>query len=269
MSETITSADGTVIAFDVHGPADGPAVVLVHGATASRAVQPAPAAIAELTGFRVLEYDRRGRGESGDTLPYAVEREVDDIAALVEHLGGTAWLLGESSGATLALEAARAGVPAIGLLLYEPPIVADGGRPRVPADFIERLDAHLAGGRRDLAFRQFSIEGVGMPEDMVGDVTQSPYWGFVEPVAHTLAYDARVCGDTMSGSPEPLQRFAGVRVPTTILVGSATFPYMHSGAAALADALPDARVVTLDGADHQLRAEVVAPVLRDTIGADR
>ena len=269
MSDHVTSADGTSIAFSQHGPAGAPTVIMIHGATASRAVQPAPAEIANATNFRVLEYDRRGRGESGDTLPYAVQREVEDIAALVDAVGGSAWLLGESSGATLALEAALAGVAATGLLLYEPPIVADDGRPRVPADFIERLDAHLAAGRRDLAFAQFSIEGVGMPPEMVGDVTQSPYWSFVEPVAHTLAYDARVCGETMSGSSEPLRRFSSITTPTTIMVGAATFPYMHSGARALAAVLPNSRVVTLDGADHQLRADIVAPLLMEIIGALR
>jgi pimeloyl-ACP methyl ester carboxylesterase len=269
MSDHATSADGTLIAFDAHGSSDAPTIVLIHGATASRAVQPAPAKIAELTGLRVFEYDRRGRGESGDTLPYAVEREVEDIAALIEIAGGPVWLLGESSGATLALEAARSGVSATGLLLYEPPIVADDNRPRVPADFIARLDAHLAAGRRDLAFAQFSIEGVGMPPEMVGDVTESPYWSFVEPVAHTLAYDARVCGDTMNGSPEPLRRYASVTTPTTIMVGSETFPYIRTGAQALAAALPNARLVTFDGAGHQLVAEVVAPLLIETIGATR
>ncbi|GIE48670.1 alpha/beta fold hydrolase [Actinoplanes nipponensis] len=268
MSRT-TSADGTPIAYELHGAAGAPAVIFVHGAIATRQLQPAPAAIAELTGLRVVEYDRRGRGESGDTLPYAVDREIEDIAALIEVVGGHGWLLGESSGATLALEAARAGQPVDGLLLYEPPIVADDGRPPVPADYTERLDALLAEGRRDAAFAQFSIEGVGLPPEMVGDVTASPYWPVVEPIAHTLAYDARVCGDTMSGSPAPLRRFAAVDTDATIVVGTQSLPYMRAGAHALAAALPKARVVELADAGHQVQAATLSPVLRETVGGTR
>jgi pimeloyl-ACP methyl ester carboxylesterase len=268
MSQT-TSADGTPIAFEVHGADSAPAVIFVHGAVATRQMQPAPAAIAELTGLRIVEYDRRGRGESGDTLPYAVDREIEDIAALTEAVGGHCWLLGESSGATLALEAARSGLPIDGLVLYEPPIVADDGRPPVPADYTERLDTLLAEGRRAAAFTQFSIEGVGMPPEMVGDVTRSPYWPMVEPIAHTLAYDARICGDTMNGSPEPLQRFAAVDIAATIVVGAQSFPYMRAGAHALAAALPKAHVVELADAGHQVQAASISPVLRETIGGAR
>jgi pimeloyl-ACP methyl ester carboxylesterase len=166
----VKSADGTTIAFDEYGPADAPAVIHVYGATAHRAVRPSPAQIAEVAGgdLRVIVFDRRGRGESGDTEPYTVRRETEDIAALVAHAGGRVVLLGESSGAVLALEAARAGVPVDGVVMFEPPFVVDDQRPPVPADYLPRLDALIAEGSREDALKLFTVESVGIPEEYLG-----------------------------------------------------------------------------------------------------
>ena len=262
MTQFTRSADGTQIAFDDLGPADAPAVILVHGATAYRAISPTAAALASADGLRVITYDRRGRGESGDTETYAVEREIEDIAALLEHVGGNAILLGESSGAVLALEAALAGVPVSAVAAFEPPFIADNTRPPIPADYVERLDAFAADGDRLGALRYFSLEAVGLPGEMVDQMMASPFIAAVEPFAGTLRYDARVMGDTMAGDATALERYVPIPIPVTVLVGESTFPSIRSGAAAFTRVVPGSELVTVPGGDHQLPADAVAPVLR-------
>ncbi|WP_196073368.1 alpha/beta fold hydrolase [Nakamurella alba] len=258
ITSTVTSTDGTAIALETHGPAGAPTVIGVHGATAYRGILNTAGDLADATGLRTISYDRRGRGESGDTLPYAVEREIEDIAAIVDLAPEGAWLLGESSGAVLALEAALAGVPVRGVIAYEPPFVVDAGRPSVPADYVQRIDAHIAAGRRLDAFKQFSLEGVGMPAEMVEGIAEGPWWPLVEPVAHTLAYDGRIMRDTMRGSASPLARYAAVPVPVLVLAGAESWPFVHSAAQALAAVLPAGELELLPGADHQLQPATVA-----------
>jgi pimeloyl-ACP methyl ester carboxylesterase len=262
MTQFLHSADGTRIGFDDLGTADAPAVIYVHGATAYRGISAGPTALAATGGLRIITYDRRGRGDSGDTPPYAVEREIDDIAALVDHAGAGAILLGESSGAVLALEAALAGVPVVAVAAFEPPFIVDAGRPPVPTDYIERLDAFAAAGDRLGALRYFSIEAVGLPPEMVDQMLASPFIAAVEPFAGTLRYDARVMGDTMGGSAEALQRFAPIAAPVTVLVGDSTFPSIRSGADAFTRIVPGSELIVVPGGDHQLPADAVAPVLR-------
>ncbi|MFB9309914.1 pimeloyl-ACP methyl ester carboxylesterase [Agromyces hippuratus] len=262
MTHFVHSADGTQIAFDDLGPTAAPAVILVHGATAYRAISPSAAALAAAGGLRVVTYDRRGRGESGDAETYAVAREIEDIAALLEHVGGDAILLGESSGAILALEAALAGVPVSAVAAFEPPFIVDDARPPIPADYVARLDAFAAAGDRLGALRYFSLEAVGLPPEMVDQMMASPFISAVEPYAGTLRYDARIVGDTMSGDPAALDRYVPIPPPVTVLVGESTFPSIRSGAAALAEVLPDSRLVVVPGGDHQLPADDVAPILR-------
>jgi pimeloyl-ACP methyl ester carboxylesterase len=269
---TVVSEDGTEIAFDEYGPRDAPVVVHVYGATAHRAVQPAPAAIAEAVGgdLRVIVYDRRGRGESGDTQPYEVRREIEDIAALVAHAGGRAVLLGESSGAVLALEAARAGLPVDGVVMFEPPFVVDDQRPPVPADYLPRLDALIAGDRREDALKLFTVESVGIPEEYLGGMTTMPTWEPAVRVAPTLRYDGRIMEGLMAGDPAPLRRYAGVPVPVLVLVGEQTFPFLRPAAAAIAEVLPKGELRQVPTADHTLTPEAVAPVLREfAVGRER
>ena len=264
---TVKSKDGTVIAFDEYGPADAPAVVHVYGATAHRAVQPSPAAIAEVAGgdLRVLVFDRRGRGESGDTEPYAVEREIEDVAALVAHAGGRAVLLGESSGAVLALEAARAGLPVDGVVMFEPPFVVDDQRAPVPADYLPRLDALIAEGRREDALKLFTVECVGIPEEWLGGMVTMPTWEPAVQVAPTLRYDGRIMDGLMTGDPAPLRRFADVTLPVLVLVGEQTFPFLPPAAAALADVLPNGELRQVPTADHTLTPEAAVPALRELV----
>ena len=158
---TTQSADGTLIAYETHG--DGPPLILVDGALCSRAMGPSAALAKTLAEqFTVITYDRRGRGESADAVPYAVQREIEDLAALIAATGGAAFVCGVSSGAVLALEAAAFGLPITGLALYEPPFIVDDSRPPMPADYVDQLNVFLASGRRGDAVRLF-MRNVGMP----------------------------------------------------------------------------------------------------------
>lgn len=262
MSKVISN-DGTPIAYDRTGA--GPALILVDGATAYRGINPAGAELAALLApdFTVYTYDRRGRGESGDRPPYAVAREVEDLGALVTEAGGTAYVCGGSSGGVLALHAAAAGVPIMKLALYEPPFIVDGTRPPLPADYVARLNELVAAGRRGDAYELFMTAAVGLPGEMVSAMRDQPFWTVMEQVAHTIAYDGEIMGDTMSGSPEPLRQFGSVRVPVLVLDGGASGPFMHSGADALAAVLPAAQRRTLPDQDHAAAPTVLGPVLRE------
>lgn len=254
----VTSKDGTPIAFDRIG--DGPAIIFVNGATATRT---AGAGIAELMPhFTVFSYDRRGRGDSGDTAPYAVEREIEDLDALITEAGGEAFVFGHSSGAVLALEAARMLPTRITrLAVYEPPFIVDDSRPPLPPDYVEHLNELIAAGRRGDALEYFMTVAVQVPAEFIAEMRNSPMWAAAEAVAHTLSYDGAIMGDTMSGSPAPLARFASVTVPTLVMDGGASPLYMHHAAQALADVLPNVQRRTLEGQDHGAAPDVLVPVL--------
>jgi pimeloyl-ACP methyl ester carboxylesterase len=258
--DTVTSQDGTTIAYDRSG--DGPVVITVAGAFANRSF--APAAPSPLgPDFTAVVYDRRGRNDSGDTAPYAVEREIEDLDALITALGGSAGVFGMSSGAVLALEAARQGVPITELALYEPPFIVDDSRPPTPVDYVPHLEELVASGRRGDAVEYFMTAAVGMPAEVVAPMRAMPMWPGLEAVAHTLAYDGAVMGDTMRGVPESIQRFASVRVPTLVLDGGASPAFQREAVRMLADILPHGERRTLEGQTHDVSMEVLAPVLRD------
>jgi len=249
----VTSRDGTTIAFDRLG--EGPPVVLVCGGSTDRM---ANAPLAELLAqhFTVLNYDRRGRGDSGDTPPYAVEREVEDIEAVIGEAGGSAFLYGTSSGAALALEAAASGLPITKLALWEPPFILDESR-RPPADQVAQYDRMIAEGRRGDAVEYFMTKVVGMPPEFVAGARAQPWWPAQEALAHTLAYDATVMGDASL----PTDRAASVKAPTLVIAGGGDFPWMLETAHALADALPDGQTLTLEGQGHNVDPAVLAPAL--------
>jgi pimeloyl-ACP methyl ester carboxylesterase len=252
--ETVTSKDGTIIAFDRLG--EGPPVILVCGGSVDRMSN---AALAEqlASDLTVFNYDRRGRGDSGDTLPYAVEREVEDIEALVEAAGGSANLWGSSSGAALALIAAESGAPVTRLALWEPPFIPDGF-PRPPQDQVAQYETMVAEGRRGDAVEYFMSKVIGMPPEIVAGARSQPFWAAQEALAHTLAYDARI----MSDYTVPTERAASVKIPTLVIAGGADFPWMRDTAKALADALPDGRAEILDGQGHDVDPTVLAPILK-------
>jgi len=257
---TVLSKDGTPIAFDQSG--QGPALILVAGATATRLAE-VSLATTLAPHFTVFAYDRRGRGDSGDTPPYAVEREVEDIDALISEAGGTAFVFGHSSGAVLALEAARLlGSKIEKLALYEPPFIIDDTRPPVPSDYVPHLNDLLAAGRRREAVEYYMTDALLLPAGMLAQMQQSPMWPQLEAVAHTIPYDGAIMGDTMSGHPATLRKWAAVSTPTLVMVGGASPAFFHNGTQTLADLLPHAQYRTLPGQDHGPADDVHAPVLQ-------
>ena len=253
--DSVISKDGTTITYDRLG--SGPAVVLVTGGSVDRMSN---AGLAELLAphFTVFNYDRRGRNESGDTPPYAVEREVEDIAAVADAAGGSAYLYGSSSGAALALEAARqlGGDVITKLALWEPPYIPDGF-PRPPADTAKIFSDLVAQGRRDAAADFFMEKVVGLPPEFAAQMHNSPFWPQQLALAHTLAYDATIMGDYTL----PTERVAEVTIPTLVLAGSASMPFMPVTAQAIVEHLPNGQYRVLEGQSHDVSAEALAPVL--------
>jgi pimeloyl-ACP methyl ester carboxylesterase len=263
VSAAAVSADGTVIAFTAWG--SGEPLIIIDGATAYPAINPTNEELGRLLSgeFRTYAYDRRGRGQSTDTAPYAVQREVEDIAALIEVAGAPATLFGWSSGAVLALDAAAAGLPIKRLALFEPPFVVDDSRPPLPDDYVERLDAAVADRRPGDAAELFLTAAAGMPPEAAAGVRQSDFWPTMEAVAPTIAYDGRIMGTTMSGAPLPRDRWAAITVPTLVMHGTGTFPFIIKAAEALAELLPTATLRPVKGEMHDASAEVLAAALRD------
>jgi pimeloyl-ACP methyl ester carboxylesterase len=253
----VISKDGTPIAFDQTG--QGPALILVAGAMTTRAAWPA---LAERLAphFSVFGYDRRGRGESGDTQPYAVEREVEDIAALISEAGGSAFLYGHSSGGALALEAAaQLGEKVQKLAIYEVPYNDAPEAKRAWRAYIQGLTEALAADRRGDAAALF-MQYVGMPAEQIDATRQSPAWPQIEAVAPTLAYDhTAILGQEAS---VPLERAARVLAPTLLMNGGASFPFMYETAQALSQAMPHARLHTLEGQSHAPTEDALAPALQ-------
>jgi pimeloyl-ACP methyl ester carboxylesterase len=256
---TATSKDGTPLAVDVLG--NGPAVVLVSGGSVDRGSNAGLAAVL-VADFTVYNYDRRGRGESGDTQPYAVQREIEDIEAVIGLAGGSAHLYGSSSGAGLAFEAAAAGAPVDKLVLWEPPYNLDpAGRP--PADSVAQLDRMVAEGRRGDAATFFMVDMVRLPADFAAFAKTQPWWPAQEAIAHTLAYDARVMGDYSV----PTTTAARIAVPTLILTGGDSFPFFRPTAEALVAAMPDARTAVLPGQQHNVDPTVLGPAMAEFLKA--
>ncbi len=264
--QTVTSQDGTPIAFDREG--SGPALILVTGAIARRA--DAAALAGKLAPhFTVYSYDRRGRGDSGDTVPYAVEREVEDIGALIQEAGGSGFVFGHSSGAVLAMEAAASYKGIRKLAVYEPPFIVDDSRPPVTNETVERLASLLSANRRSdmLAFWMTGV--VGVPAEVVVQMRQQPSWSGMEPIAHTLLYDIAIMKDSETGQPLPPDlsgRLASIHVPPLVMAGGASPQWMRNGAQAAAQAIPGAEYRVLEGQTHGVADEVLVPILVDFFG---
>jgi pimeloyl-ACP methyl ester carboxylesterase len=259
---TVISRDGTGIVFDRYG--QGPPVVLVGGAFQYRAFDPRTAELAELVSadFTVYHYDRRGRGDSGDTAPYSVQREVDDLDALIADAGGSASVFGMSSGAALALDAAARGTAITRLALYEAPFIVDDSRAPFPADYLPRLNTLLGQGRRGDAVRLW-LRLVGVPGPVVALMRCMPTWRKFKAVAHTLPYDAAALGDTMSGAPLPAGRWNEITLPVLAAVGGNSPAWIHHGGKALADVLPNVEHRILDGQTHTVKPKALAPMLTE------
>jgi len=252
------SKDGTKIAYDTTGK--GPALIIVSGSFQDRMAMSAYAAPLSQH-FTVYNYDRRGRGESGDTQPYEVKREIEDIDALIHEAGGSAFVFGGSSGGVLTLDATAHGLNITKLAVYEPPFVVDDSRTPVPEDIVDQLKEMIASGRRGDAAETFMTKGSLMPADVVAGMRAQPFWPSVEAVAHTLVYDAMIMDGTMQGAPLPSDRWSAVTIPTLVIYGGAGPAWSRNGAEALIDLLPNAEPQMLEGQFHDLTPDVLTPAL--------
>jgi pimeloyl-ACP methyl ester carboxylesterase len=255
--EKVRSADGTEIAFEKVG--SGPPVVLVGGALCDRRarVSGLPLAKAMASAMTVYAYDRRGRGDSSDTAPYSVAREIEDLAALLALAGSTARVYGHSSGAILALEAALTGLSMQQLALYEPPLILHGLRERMPSDLEQQLVELSKAGKRSEATALFLTQGVGVPAAVVEQRKLDPSWAKLEALAHTLSYDARLTAD-----PESIvTRAASLRVPAALFDGGRSQAWLRAGVDTLSAALPAAPRVSLPEQTHDVDPLQLAPKL--------
>lgn len=257
---TVLSKDGTAIAFQRLG--DGPPIILVDGALCHRGMGQS-GHLAELLAehFTVFTYDRRGRGESGDTAPYAVEREVEDIAALLSEAGGAAFVWGMSSGGVLALEAAGRLPGVRKLALYEAPFIVDDSRSTTEEHWV-RIGEAVAARRQGAAVTLF-LQSVGVPRFFIALMRLSPAWSKLRAIAHTLPYDGAIVRDNQRGKPLPAGRWASVTAPTLVMDGGKSPLWMRHGNRALALVLSNAQYRTLDGQTHLLKPEVHAPTLAE------
>ena len=252
---TLTSSDGTTIGYERTG--SGPALILVDGAMCYRGAGPMrPLAALLHDTFTVYTYDRRGRGESSDTMPYAVAREVEDLQALIAQAGGEAFVYGISSGAALALAASAAGPGVAKLALYEPPFLAevdDGARAK---EYTEKLRELLDAGRNGDAVAMFMTH-VGIPAQAVAGIRAQPGWATLAAIAPTLAHD----DDVLAGGRVPRELTSTIAVAALVLAGGASPRALQEAAKATADALPAAEHRTLDGQTHDVAPEALAPAL--------
>ena len=255
-----TSADGTRIAYEVRG--SGPALVVVDGAMCQRAMGPSRALAEELGGsFTVHAYDRRGRGDSDQgASPYAVAREVEDLAAVIDAAGGRAHVLGVSSGAALALEAARSGVPIDRLAVYEAPFIVDDTRPANDPRLPERIQQMVEEGRRGEAVRTF-LRTVGVPAPFLVLMRLLPAWTKMTGIAHTLPYDLSIVIAHEQGEPLPAGYYDPVAAETLVIAGGKSPAYMRNAQAAIAGSVPRARLETLPGQTHMVRPKALGPVV--------
>lgn len=253
MHLTVTSPDGTPIAYERGG--DGPPLILVVGAFNTRATG-VPLAMSLASHHTVYTYDRRGRGDSGDTAPYAVEREIEDLGALIAAAGGAAAVFGYSSGANLALQAAARGLPITRLALYDAPYLV-GEHAGDPVDHAAALSALVAAGRRGEAVEYFQGRLVGIPEAVIAQLRHAPFRPALEAIAHTLVYEAAILGSRTL----PTGLAGSVTIPTLVVAGG-TNPFMSAAAQALADLLPHGQVRILEGQGHDLDPSVLGPVLQ-------
>jgi pimeloyl-ACP methyl ester carboxylesterase len=251
-SSIAQSRDGTPIAYEQTG--SGPTLILIEPAGHFRGLSAFDELVPLLEAdFTVCRYDRRGRGESGDTHPYAPEREVEDLAALVAATGGPAFAYGYSSGALLALHAAARGVPLAGMVLMEPPL--QDGAQEGPDPLTGELDTLVRAGRNEAAVALFHAS-IGVPDEMIDGLRGTERWRRMVAIAPTLVYDCRL-SDAMT--PEVL---AAVAVPVLILDSDSSSDDLTGSAAMAARLIPGARHKSLPGDWHVVAPELIAPEIR-------
>lgn len=257
--EKVISRDGTPIAFDRLGT--GPALVLVDGAMCSRSFGPMPAMAKRLAShFTVFHYDRRGRGDSGDHPDYAVAREIEDLDAIIQQAGGSAFVVGVSSGGALTLEAATQLRGIARFAIYEAPFIVDNSHPPLPPEFVPDTRALVAADRRGDAVKKF-MRLVGVPSIAVMAMSLMPFWKKLKAIAHTLANDLTIVGPYQQGRPLPRDRWSRATMPALVIAGGKSPAYMQNGMRELAAVLPNAQHLTLPGQTHMVKDAVLAPEL--------
>lgn len=256
--DTVTSADGTPIAYEQTG--DGPVVVIVGGAFSTAPDAAGLARALADAGFRAVSWDRRGRGSSGDARGSTPEREIEDLAAVISAAGGEAAVLGHSSGAVLALAAAARGVPIRALFLSEPPMRFGVDEPA--DDLAERLQRLVDDGRLDEAVVTFQLEGVGLPREMVDGIRASDQFDALLPLAQSTVYDTNLVREAST----PSDAMRSVAVPVTILRGEQTFPMLVTAADRLAEAIDGAELVIVpESVMHRPDPAATARVIRERL----
>jgi pimeloyl-ACP methyl ester carboxylesterase len=263
--DTVTSADGTPIAYDRYG--DGPALILVGGALGYRKFKKfEQIATAMSEHCTVINYDRRGRGDSGEAGAVSVQHEVDDIAALIEAVGGRASLWGWSSGGAVALRAAAAGVGVEKLVVYETPFKTDPDAKYPADDYGARLEQIVAEGNPTRAAKHFMRNGIGMPRPLVAAMTLMPMFKKFAANGLTLTFDYAALGDhNMHGRPLRAEEWATVTCPTLVVYGAKTYPVLKHASLALADVLPNATLRELPGQNHDVSARAIVPLLTEFV----
>jgi pimeloyl-ACP methyl ester carboxylesterase len=251
----VVSQDGTRIAYHVVG--QGPTLVLVNGALGFRGMSFSRDAVEGFARrFTVIDYDRRGRGESGNGNTYSVTREIEDLQAVVRAAGEPCYVFAQSSGAALALKAAAAGVPMKTLVAYEPPYMVGVPAHEVPRDYRDRVTALIAEDRRDEAVKLF-MTTVGVPRFFVALMRFFPFWKDMRTVAHTLPYDAAIMGTFEL----PARELESIRIPVLAVAGEKTPPVLKRAVQAVAETIPEAQQRVAPGMGHAIKAAVLAPLL--------
>ncbi|WP_327139682.1 alpha/beta fold hydrolase [Nocardia sp. NBC_01327] len=265
-TSTVISKDGTVIAYEKIG--SGPAVVLVDGAFCYRNMGPCAAVAQELSDqYTVYTYDRRGRGESGDTLPYDLQREIEDLAAVTAEAGEPVTLCTFSSGVGLVLAAVEHGLAVAKLALYEYPLITDDSRKPAPPGYQDHITELIAADKPGKAIKYFMHAGVGLPSVLVALFPLMPGWSKMKKTAFTLTYDRYFMQDALDGRPIPDGRYDYITVPTAIFAGSKSPKWMRHSNAALAQAIPGAHYIELPGQTHQVKARLFTPTLKKFLAA--
>lgn len=258
----VTSKDGTQIGYSIAG--FGPPIVLVDGAMCWREMGPAtPLATVLADSFTVYTYDRRGRGESGDTKPYATQREVEDLAAVIAAAGGSAAVYAISSGVALALEAANTIAGITKMVLYEAPIFTDSSRKPVPADYVQRMDQLVASGNNAGAVKHFMQSGIAVPWYVLLMMEVFGMFKKMAVAGPTLPYDTAFVSPLWTYKPIPSNRWPNVTIPVLTIGGSKSEAWMQNAQKAIAANLPNAQHKTLEGQNHMVSPTAIAPVIKE------